>query len=519
MPFAPISTRWLYRRLGRHYPTAAFAIQLWIALSVSAGAIGLLSVYYSATWAERFEILAVAEILTVAGMTLSFFRVRRRVTPVRAWMEGPRDPDAALAAWSAAVHLPMRVLRRDVVKPASVVAAITSAFAVYRLDLSAVTFVPIIAGAAIAVAYSAILQYFAMEIALRPVLDDLDEDLPRDFPFRRTGLPLRVKLLSILPAINVITGLVVAAITSGGHGSLAVSVLVATGVAFTLSLELSVLLSQSIMRPLLAVNAGLMAVRDGRYDVRVPVASTDELGAISDGFNRMAAGLAERKRLLDAFGTYLDRDVAAHLIASGFSERGVEVEVSILFCDVRGFTPFAAGKEAGEVVERLNQLFEVLVPIVTRHGGHVDKFIGDGLLAVFGAPQPFDDHADRALAAGREMARTVSAGDAGPLRVGVGINTGRVVAGSIGGAGRLNYSVIGDPVNVAARVEAATRRTDDDVLVTAATRARLRRPVELVPRGPVDLRGGGEPVELFAAVEDARGSRPRGAGDRALSPR
>ena len=180
--------------------------------------------------------------------------------------------------------------------------------------------------------------------------------------------------------------------------------------------------------------------------------------------------------------------------------------MSIMFCDVPGFTPFAERASATEVVSALNALFEVLVPIIGRHGGHVDKFMGDGLLAVFGAPEGFPDHADRALAAGLEILDAVN-GPGVPLRVCVGINTGRVVAGSIGGAGRLNFSVIGDAVNVAARVEAATRDTGDDLLLTRATRDALVRPAALVSRGSISLKGKAEPMELFAAV-DAATARP-----------
>ena len=109
------------------------------------------------------------------------------------------------------------------------------------------------------------------------------------------------------------------------------------------------------------------------------------------------------------------------------------------------------------MVAAINALFETIVPVIDRHGGHVDKFIGDGLLAVFGPPEGLSDHADRAVAAGLEVVEAVRQAD-GELLVCVGISTGRVVAGSIGGAGRLNFSVIGDAVNVAARVEAATRQ-------------------------------------------------------------
>lgn len=502
MPLWP--TNWFYRRLGPRYPTAVFLAQLSIGAMVTAGTLVLLSAYYDATWDQRLRMLAIAEAATLAGLTWGYLKSRGRLVVVREWIAGRRDEATTLKAWDAAVNLPIRVFRNDVLKPSALLVIVGCIAATDILDLSWTTFFPLAAGASIAVAYTAILQYFAMETALRPVIAEMNEHFPEEFAFERIGLPLKLKLMTILPLINVITGLVVAAVTSGDGSSLGLSVLAATGVAFTLSLELSVLLSMSVMRPVWALRDGLEAVRRGRYDVRVPVTTSDELGELSSGFNEMARGLAERERLREAFGTYVDRDVAEHIMSSGFSESGEAVVVSVLFCDVRGFTRYAAEADPKEVVAALNELFGGLVPIVARHGGHVDKFVGDGLLAVFGAPEPHDDHADRALAAGCEMVEAVNGGLAGSLRVGAGINSGRVVAGSIGGGGRLNFSVIGDTVNVAARVEAATRETGDDILVTRATCEALRRPVETVSRGVFELKGRDEPLELFAPAAAAR---------------
>jgi class 3 adenylate cyclase len=242
----------------------------------------------------------------------------------------------------------------------------------------------------------------------------------------------------------------------------------------------------------------------------VPVTTGDELGELAASFNQMVEGLAERERLREAFGTYLDKSVAEYILSEGFSEEGVELEVSVLFCDVRDFTGFARQAEAKEVVARLNGLFEIVVPIVTRHRGHVDKFVGDGLLAVFGAPENYSDHADRAVRAACQIASTVNS-DQGPgLRIGVGVNTGRVIAGSIGGAGRLNFSVIGDPVNVAARVEAATRELDEDVLITEATMRGLGSAIEAKPCGEQELRGIDEPVVLYAPRMAAPAPAPAG---------
>jgi adenylate cyclase len=150
-------------------------------------------------------------------------------------------------------------------------------------------------------------------------------------------------------------------------------------------------------------------------------------------------------------------------------------------------------------VATLNSLFERIVPIIYSHGGLVNKFVGDGLLAVFGAPRRLPDHADRALAAALAMAEIIGRPPESELEVGIGLNSGPVVAGNLGGAGRLEFSVIGDAVNVAARVEAATRQTGDTILLSERTKSLLRvagRP-SLILRPDVTLKGKSETVALY----------------------
>ncbi len=136
--------------------------------------------------------------------------------------------------------------------------------------------------------------------------------------------------------------------------------------------------------------------------------------------------------------------------------------------------------------------------MIVRHGGHVSKFIGDGVLAVFGAPDRLPDHAERAVTAAQEISQCVPATGSG-LQVGIGVNSGRVVAGTIGGGGRVDFTVIGDAVNTAARVEAATRQTGDDVLITGETLRRLAAPPGAWEERPaIELKGKSEPVKLYA---------------------
>jgi adenylate cyclase len=268
--------------------------------------------------------------------------------------------------------------------------------------------------------------------------------------------------------------------------------------ALTVGLAATRFAARSVADPVSAIRGALARVEGGDYEARVDVDDGSEVGLLQAGFNRMAAGLAERERIREAFGTYVDPEIAEHILREGTSLEGEEVEVTVMFLDIRDFTGLAERSSAREVVSTLNRLFEVLVPIIHAHGGHVDKFVGDGLLAVFGAPRRQQDHADQGLAAAIEIVERVEAEFGDQLRIGVGLNSGSVVAGNIGGAGRLNFSVIGDVVNVAARVEAATRQTGDTILVAAPTRRALQRQaVQLEERPEVPLKGKREAVQLY----------------------
>jgi class 3 adenylate cyclase len=218
----------------------------------------------------------------------------------------------------------------------------------------------------------------------------------------------------------------------------------------------------------------------------------------------MVAGLEERERLREAFGAFVDPQLADRVLEEGTVIEGEEVEVTVLFVDIREFTAFAEHASATEVVAELNAFYELVVPVLVRHGGHANKFIGDGLLAVFGAPEHLVDHADRGVAAALEIAEVVRRAYGGRLRIGIGVNSGPVVAGTIGGGGRVEFAVIGDTVNTAARVEGLTRETNDTVLVTDATYALLRHEHGgFAERGTVTLRGRSEPVTLHVALAAA----------------
>ena len=492
----------LYTRLGHRYRWVFCAAELLASVLVASVAVVLMLSYYRHTAGQFWLIYGVVNGAVALGIALALWRGLALLAPAMAWLRQPpgtSTPAESAAAWDAATNYPMRSFRANTLIVAAIAAVPTVIFVTADLGLSWTAALALLAAITVPIAYGTAVNYAIAELLIRPLVCHVAATLGEEFPFVANGLLLRRRLKLLLPIFTTFVGLVVAAIMSDGGGTRALveSLAAAVLVGLVFSFELTMLLSRSVTGPVSELRQGLASVRAEDYSARVPVLSSDELGELSHDFNLMAAGLQERERIRTAFGTYLDQDIVPLILSGRYPDSGIEVTVSVMFVDVRGFTAFAETLSPVQVIAALNGLFEVIVPIIRDHGGHVDKFLGDGVLAVFGAPEGFSDHADRAVGAGIAIAQTVArAGLA--LSVGVGVNSGPVVAGSIGGAGRLNFSVIGDVVNVAARVEAATRSTGDTMLITAETRDALTRTWELLPRGSVPLKGKLQPVEILS---------------------
>jgi adenylate cyclase len=494
-----------YRRMGKNYFLLYVAFEFVSAFVVCLATIGLFALYTDTSASEFWTIAVFAEACVLLSTAFMMWNGATRVRPIVAWLE---DQGGALEAWRAAVEVPRELTLKVGWQPFLLIGVPVAIFATIVADLPAYQAFIIFAGAAVAVAYSAILHFFSYEQFLRPVVEDIVDALPPSFTGAPVGVPLRWKLLGALPLINVITGVVVSGLSTNGDASLhdlGLDVVVAVLVAFTISLELTVLVTRSVLQPVEKLLEATDAVKHGDLDARVPITSGDELGQLAGSFNEMMEGLSEREALREAFGAYVDPDVAERVLEEGELIEGQEREVTVMILDVCDFTEFAERSSARETVGFLNDLFGIAVPCVTEHGGHANKFLGDGLLAVFGAPERLEDHADRAVGAASEIAEKLGERFGDEVRFGIGVNSGPVVVGSVGGGGRLEFAVIGDPVNVAARVEQLTRETGDTILVTEATRCLLSGMVrdrtiaaELEPRGEFALKGVSEPVPIYA---------------------
>ncbi len=222
----------------------------------------------------------------------------------------------------------------------------------------------------------------------------------------------------------------------------------------------------SIADPLRQLRWALGEVQRGNYNAHMQIYDASELGLLQAGFNDMVRDLAERQRLRDLFGRYVGEDVARRALERGTELGGQERDVAVLFVDLVGSTHLAATRPAAEVVNLLNDFFRVVVDTVNRHGGFVNKFQGDAALAIFGAPIEHPDASGAALAASRELHDELIR-VLGETDFGIGVSAGRAIAGHIGAQARFEYTVIGDPVNEAARLTELAKLEPGHVLASS----------------------------------------------------
>ena len=361
--------------------------------------------------------------------------------------------------------------------------------------------VTVLLGAVVTTAVS----YWLCVRVLRPyVAEVLTASPPR--VAQRPGLRLRAVSAWVLGTGVPLLGLLLAGASAlvvdySGH-RLAVVVLVLGGCAAVSGLSVAAFTGAVGADPIDEVRRGMRRVEQGDYDVRIPVFDASELGLLQAGFNTMAAGLAEREQLRDLFGRHVGRDVArlAEQNASAGVLGGVSCEAAALFVDLVGSTGLTKRTGAQELVALLNEFFAVVVDVVERHRGLVNKFEGDAALAVFGAPAELPDAAGHALAAARDLHRRLNPPGAA-VRAGIGVSAGVVVAGNIGDPHRYEYTVIGDPVNEAARLTEVAKQAGG-VAASGAALSRAARPEADRWRIVTSqlLRGREEPTEIAVPV-------------------
>ncbi len=279
------------------------------------------------------------------------------------------------------------------------------------------------------------------------------------------------------------------------------------GIAFGLCSAM--LIGRSVTQPVDQLRAAAQAVMAGRLDVQVPLRRADEFGSLIAEFNLMVTGLREKEHLRQTFGLHLGHEAAKQILARDPGLGGTEQEITVMFADIRSFTERSARLTPAKAVRLLNEFLRVMVEVVEgEHGGMINKFLGDGFIALFGLDDSNRDHADQALAAGRSMQRKLEELNAERARrgedaigMGIGINTGLAIVGSIGSPERMEFTVIGNTVNVASRIEGLSKTVGSSLLISKATRDALQGDPELHALPPQKIKGVEELLEVFTPAD------------------
>jgi adenylate cyclase len=282
------------------------------------------------------------------------------------------------------------------------------------------------------------------------------------------------------------------------------SILVLSTGGLVAGLFITVATAKSVAEPISEVRRALEAVQEGRLDVTITVDRAGDLGQLQAGVNRMVEGLRERQRLADLFGRHVGTEVAQQAIEQGSGVDSEQREASVLFVDLIGSTALAEVLSPHDVVRTLNAYFDAVVRVVSDEGGWVNKFEGDGALCVFGAPAVQPDHAARALRAARVLHRELgSLASAYPgLDAAIGVSSGVLVAGNVGTEQRYEYTLIGRPVNEAARLtDLAKGRPSRVVAGQGAIDRAGDEAAKWTALGTVALRGQSAPTAIFEPID------------------
>lgn len=429
-------------------------------------------------------------------------------------VDGDLLKEQAMIAWREAVVFPQRVIGW-VVAAAVVIYLVVVALFAPRYGLSLALVGGVVATVA-TVALSQVLFLFYMEGAMQPVVRLALTAGARPGPTDLQGvrLQLRAKLLLL---ILLIVSAPVTAVGLFGYGQVVrlggdpAAALLLTGlvalVASSIALLLALLLVRSVATPLREIQLGIAEVSRGNLDVYIRPLTTDEISELGLHFNAMLLRMRQMEGLRAAFGRYVSDAVRDGILGGQITLGGERREVTILFSDIRDFTAWCEQTPPESVIQTLNSYYENLIQALVKYGGTVTRYTGDGVLALFGAPLEDEEHALHAVQAAWEahvllekfnsIRRTLGAFE---LRTGFGIHTGVAVVGSIGCEARAEYTPIGDPANVASRIEGLNRELGTAILISDETQRRVNGRVVTGKQAKTAVKGRSQPVQVVEVV-------------------
>ena len=360
------------------------------------------------------------------------------------------------------------------------------------------------------------LSYLAIEILNRTIL------LPKVFPeghISRNGFSFRPSFKHLMLFCFIVSSVFPVAILLSSYISVQINngLEIHGGVIFVsillmlISFIITHGLSRLILNPLKNLTEASKRIQNGDYKSRVGIVTSDELGALADSFNDMADSLTEKEFMRDTFGKIVDPEVRDYLMSGSGKESlgaalgGETREVTVLFCDIRSFTAMSEKMEASEVVQLLNKYFTALGKCIAAHHGIINKYIGDAIMAIFGAPVKSENSARDAFLAALDMRKALVEVNEGfkkeglpEVHFGIGIHTGPVFAGTIGAENRMEYTVIGDTVNTASRLESLCKTYTKDLILSEASAEKLgKEDSKLSFVAEAEIRGKSQPMKLY----------------------
>ncbi len=356
-------------------------------------------------------------------------------------------------------------------------------------------------------------SFFLIELAshwgLFPLFfrDARPDQMKRIYPLSLRGRGLMWAISAGLCPIGSLLMLDFAPPSPAGHPVWFAAFVGTIGIAFGLCS--AVLISRLVAEPVDHLRRAAQAVAEGRLDVHVPIKRADEFGSLIGEFNRMVAELRDKERLRQTFGLHVGRKAAEQILARDPGLSGTIQEITVMFVDIRSFTARAAEGSPEKIVTVLNEFLRVMVHVVEEHhSGMINKFLGDGFMALFGAGAVSDGHADDALHAAqamisglRDLNAQLAARGEETLAIGIGLNTGPAIVGSIGSPERLEFTAIGNTVNLASRIESLTKAVGKTIVLSDTTRMALQKAAPLEELPPQRVKGVEHPLRVWTLAD------------------
>jgi class 3 adenylate cyclase len=491
-----------------------------IAIGSTAAAVG--AYYITLSVDLPGPVLAFFLLTLVLGVGLSIgatYVLHRRLTRnLRVWLSQPEDA-VDLGAWHEALNYPVLFSVAVGMAAVAVSLVVAGATALWAGSLSLGLHIAV--GGLLASLLDATFAWLYTDFRMAEVLRAMAARNPL-LPVSGRGivsLGLAVKMAIVIVGVSVV-GAVVAgtlayrgaeqAVASGDISGLALELLVVTVAGLAVSLSGCLLVARHITGPVEELTTMLAELVPERYGMRALPRKSDEAGQLMVAVNQMLDGLEEREFIKNALSRYVTHDLTDTVLAGGLNLGGELLEVTVVMTDIRDFTPLTESLPPRKLVRLLNRYFTTMVEECTAQGGMIDKFIGDAIMVVFGAPvpRPAADSALRAAKAALGMRRrlvtlneSLAAEGLPTLRTGIGIHSGEAIAGNIGSPQRLAYTVIGDSVNVCARIESTCKLLDQPILISEVTRDLLGDRAVVSETYDIQLRGKSQSTRIVALLD------------------